>query len=101
MRATTAKEKKIICSIFEKSGLIEPLSEMLVEPMQDGGMGSLKLGSNHESRSFGKCAAEIESEDSDGVPVIFSLYLDKSGAPYELDVFKADFSTTKVLNDHS
>lgn len=71
------------------------VAEVLVCPMDDGGMGSLRLrvrGQHDGAQRFGECVAECKFEDSDGVPVIASLYLDQNGLPFELDVWKTDYS---------
>ena len=63
-------------------------------------MGSLRLvvgGQARESQVFGRRAAEYEFLDTDGVPVIASLNLDQDGIPFELDVWKVDFSPTERL----
>ena len=74
---------------------------LLVESLADGRMGSLKIGINHSQRIFGSACAEFELIDDDGKPVLFSLYLDKAGEPYELDAFKSDFSETILLQNNA
>lgn len=57
-------------------------------------MGSLRLrvrGQHEGAQRFVECVAEYSSEDSDGVPVIASLYLDQNALPFELDVWKTDY----------
>jgi hypothetical protein len=64
-------------------------------PMADGGMGSLRLFDNEAedaSRKFGSKASEVVFSDADGTPVTAALHLDREGRPFELDIFKADFS---------
>jgi hypothetical protein len=71
------------------------LANLLVSPMQDGGMGSLRLRLREDETaagSFGKRVAELRFADIDGVQVIASLNLDSLGMPYELDIWKTDFS---------
>jgi hypothetical protein len=73
----------------------EWLETLKVQQMDDGGMGSLRLLSTTTSvakRAFGRQVSELIFEDVDGVKVIASLYLDVSGAPMELDLWKTDFS---------
>ena len=75
---------------------------MKVEPMDDGGMGSfrVKLRSDKEERHrAGRCAAELQFDDADGVPVLASLYLDLAGLPYEIDVWKANFQLVICIPD--
>jgi hypothetical protein len=64
--------------------------------MTDGGMGSLLLllpESAAESRRFGGSVAELHFKDDDGVDVIASLNVDQNKVPFELDVWKTDFSS--------
>lgn len=71
------------------------VAEIMVRPLSDGGMGSLRLqmpGQSKGMQRFGDCVAEYSFEDTDGVEVIASLYLDEDGTPFELDVWKTDFS---------
>jgi len=63
-------------------------------------MGSLqlKLPEHDEiAHRFGACVAEYGFRDRDGVAVLASLYLDRTGLPFELDVWKADFSALLEL----
>lgn len=68
---------------------------LLVEPLKDGGMGSLTLyphGQIDKNRSFGEQVSEYEFTDKDNVKVIASLNLDKTGNLFKLDIWKTDFS---------
>ena len=71
------------------------VESVLVETMDDGGMGSLRLHlpgtqqTTSESRTIG---AELVFEDIDGIEVIASLFVDAQGTPLELDMWKADYS---------
>jgi hypothetical protein len=63
--------------------------------MDDGGMGSLRLTMAEVpsgNRRFGRKVAEHQFTDSDGVAVLASLYLDQNDLPFEMDVWKTDFS---------
>lgn len=75
------------------------VDQVLVSPMDDGGMGSMLLWLPdvplQAHRRFGTRAAECQFNDVDGVLVLASLYLDESGEPFELDVWKTDFSPIK------
>lgn len=71
---------------------------MLVQDMNDGGMGSLRVWrGTHDHRLFGGVAAEAEFDDADGVTVLASIYLDRKGQIYELDMWKTDFSPLQQL----
>ena len=76
------------------------VSQIRVRELNDGGMGSLRLvvsGASSENQVFGRRAAEYEFADMDGVTVIASLNLDQDGLPFELDVWKVDFTPTARL----
>jgi len=61
--------------------------------MPDGGMGSLRITSNETAEQrFRESAAECCFKDIDGVPVIASLNLDQHSQPFEVDVWKIDYS---------
>jgi hypothetical protein len=69
------------------------LDRVRVREMPDGGMGSLQLSIDDESGSrFGETVAELRFADRDGVPVLVSLNVDQEGRPFELDIWKTDFS---------
>jgi hypothetical protein len=73
----------------------EWLVGMLVAPLSDGGMGSLRLapmGVDGPGRMIGRITAERTYRDADGTQVLVSLVVDRDGAPYELDVWKVDFT---------
>ena len=101
MRTPTAVEARILNELFLRADLAYDAKSLQVESRDDGKMGSLKIGINHSERSFGSACAEFELTDDDGKPVLFSLYLDKEGEPYELDAFKSDFSETILLQNNS
>jgi hypothetical protein len=76
--------------------ILRSFSERLVEDMSDGGMGSLRfVDAGHRVRRFGKKIAEAKFTDEDGVPVSAVLNLDDNGEPFELDIWKVDFSPLK------
>ena len=72
------------CQSKTSSGAI-----VLVEPLDDGGMGSLRL-TDRQAAAFP--AAEVQFQDSDGVVVIATLYVDRENVPLEIGVWKVDFS---------
>jgi hypothetical protein len=70
-------------------------NSLLVQPMDDGGMGSLRLIDPEKiqgERKLGEQVSEHRFDDDDGVPVIATLYTDADGYLYELDIWKVDFS---------
>lgn len=71
------------------------LEGILVESMNDGGMGSLRLLSADNSGRqavFHHVASECRFRDRDGVDVIASLYVDANGDPFELDMWKVTYT---------
>ncbi len=63
--------------------------------MTDGGMGSLLIGpSDRIGRKRGSTCAECHFYDVDDMPVSILLNLDDCGLPFEIDVWKVDFSKT-------
>ena len=95
MRQLTSEELPLVSFLFKQTRLGERPDGFMVEPMNDGGMGSLAFAPVTKSRMFGRQAAEFVFEDQDGVPVTAALYLDQHGVPLEMDVFKGDFSVLK------
>ena len=76
--------------------------DLLVTPMQDGGMGSLSLSfvsQNKEKQVFGKQVSECHFLDEDGVDVIASLNVDQNGNLFELDIWKTDYSSLIKISD--
>ena len=72
-------------------------SETQCSAMNDGGMGSLHFmphgqGITADDREFGGEMSACHFRDEDGVMVSVALYADSYGRPFELDVWKVDFS---------
>ena len=92
------QEEKLLDLLAQKSLVkLSPhwKDNLLVIPMNDGGMGSLQLlpdGIKQENRLFGKCISQYQFTDKDGVEVIVSLNVDDKGELFELDIWKTDFS---------
>jgi len=73
--------------------LLSTIEGALVQDMNDGGMGSLRFWrQDGEQRRFGDLPVEAHFRDADGTLVIASVIVDQSGALYELDLWKTDFS---------
>ena len=104
-RIATIKEERLIELLIEKSQTAFPdnwKEGLLVEEMNDGGMGSLTLyleGSTGEKRLFGHSVSEYQFKDLDGVEVLAYLDVDIDGNLYELDIWKVDFSKLISLPD--
>ena len=72
------------------------LSSVLVEDMQDGGMGSVRfLTSDHAARHLGRAITQAEYIDEDGVLVSIVVNVDQENELYEVDFWKVDFSPLK------
>ncbi|XPF95292.1 DUF6984 family protein [Colwellia sp. RE-S-Sl-9] len=97
VRKLNLAEEEIMSQLLQLANMEVNLKALIVKPLDDGGMGSLAFGPNHENRMFGRQASEYTFEDSDGTKVLATLYLDKEGEIYELDVWKVDFSPTQRL----
>jgi hypothetical protein len=96
-RRLTVREREVILALMKGSprhdSLAQKLGEFLVTDMEDGGMGSIKfLYDDAESRDCAYQVAEAAAEDEDGVPISLALHLDQHGDPFELDIWKVDFS---------
>ena len=100
MRLLTKDEQDLIRFMLTNNGtqkkFIDELPNLMVEEMNDGGMGSLRFLSKKEGRRVFKNEISImHYRDTDGVSVRFALNLDQDDEVYELDVFKGDFSAMK------
>ena len=103
-RAPTKPELQILQRLAElwTEGPRHWVEQVRVQPLADAGMGSLRLllrSDADPTQVFGRRAAECEFTDADGVKVIASLNLDQHGVPFELDVWKVDFTATNKLKD--
>ena len=91
MRALNLQESEVLSFLANLGGLTLDLSDYQVESLTDGGMGSFRIGPS-EGRHMGKVASECHFTDSDGILVLAALNLDQVGAPFEIDLWKVDFS---------
>ena len=91
MRPLLEHERPLAQFLFELAGLSVHLDSLVVQPMDDGGMGSLLIGPFDGDRGFGSSPVECHFYDVDHVPVSVALNLDQNGAPFELDVWRVDF----------
>lgn len=89
MRAFQAHERPLLETLFELAGLPPPDASLLVEPTDDGGMGSLAFAPH--GRRLGGTVSECQFTDADGVLVHAALNLDVDGRPLELDIWKVNF----------
>jgi hypothetical protein len=97
-RKLNKAEESLLNFLIEKASLNLPFNwneSLMVQQMDDGGMGSLKLfpqGIDDSNKLFGKKASECYFLDDDSVKVIATLNLDENGQLFELDVWKTDFN---------
>lgn len=101
-REPTEDERRLLSALGAAASEGLPagwLDGLLVESMSDGGMGSLRLivRGVDAAGHFASELAECQFKDSDGIEVIATLYADKNGMPFELDVWKVDFSAVNCI----
>jgi hypothetical protein len=97
-REPSSEELRLLTILVQRSpGLDLPLDwakHLRVRELGDGGMGSLRLSlsaTQQDKATAGKLTAETQFEDADGVVVLASLYTDREGKLFELDVWKTDY----------
>jgi RNAse (barnase) inhibitor barstar len=96
MRPIRRNQAPLMAYLLEEARRPEEVGELLVEDMDDEGMGSLRFLPSRPDSSPGFVASECEFKDSDGVSVLAALYLDDAGSLLELDVWKVDFSPLRT-----
>ncbi|PCJ30501.1 MAG: hypothetical protein COA90_09065 [Gammaproteobacteria bacterium] len=87
----------LLSKLLEIANIEADVQNLEVSEMNDGGMGSLAIGSNYESRMLGREVAEYSFNDLDGMHISATLNIDRDNQLYEIDIFKADFSPTLCL----
>lgn len=92
MRLLLDCEIPLMKALLGIAGRFEPLGNVLVAPMSDCGMGSLRIGAADNNRRLGHSIAEAEFSDRDGTLVSVVLTTDASNQLFELDVWRVDFS---------
>lgn len=104
-RKPTLEEVKLLEFLIKKSSLAISQNwkeNLLVRPMNDGGMGGLYLfpaGRIFEDRILGKQISDFQFVDLDGIEVIVSLNVDTDGNLFELDIWKTNFERLLELPD--
>jgi hypothetical protein len=102
-RVPTNTERQLLQRLAElwAEGPQRWVDQVRVQALDDGAMGSLRLllGQPDAGQVFGRQVAEYQFTDTDGVKVIASLNVDQHGVPFELDVWKVDFTATNKLKD--
>lgn len=97
MRLLTINETGLLRELLRRAGLLDihegQLGGLIVEDMDDGGMGSIRLHRPDvliECAQMDKKASELQFLDADGVLVIASLNLNIEGFPFEIDIWKVN-----------
>ncbi|HEY0199867.1 MAG TPA: hypothetical protein VGC19_15235 [Rhodanobacter sp.] len=94
-RQINSLELDLVRFFLEKVNLESNVNEnSLVDDLDDGGMGSIKL-IYQDPGVFSKKLLDAEYVDDDGVIVSLGLNLDDRGRLYDLDFWKVDFSPLK------
>ena len=89
-----------LLSFGKREEIAAGLKDAEVREIPGGEIGSLVFApSGPGERKFGDVLATAEATDSDGATITFALNLDRSGALYELDIWKDDFSHVITLPD--
>jgi hypothetical protein len=106
-RNPTAQEQRLLDVLIARASEVNLPTDwratLRVQPMKDGGMGSLHLfpnGRSEEKRLFGRRVSEYQFADVDGTQVIASLNVDQVGRLFELDIWKTDFSPLICVPEH-
>lgn len=92
MRKLYSHELPLVSYLFAAADRCDDLSVLLVESMADGGMGSLAIDRDDPTLRFGRCVAQCEFLDADGVKVEAALNCDTADRPMEVDVWKVNFA---------
>lgn len=86
--------------LMEVGGLGRPgerwLADVKVDDLDDGGMGSFVI-IEPVNQGYDHVASEVEFDDSDGIKVSASLYVDVKDRPCEVDIWKVDFAPLVTL----
>jgi len=103
-RTPSNDERRLLKALIERadSNDLSLQDDLLVESMNDDGMGSLKLVPLNASpyRKYGRKASNLEFNDVDGVKVSVVLNLDQNGHLFEIDIWKTDFSPLIRIPKH-
>lgn len=96
IRKISAKEAKLVRKILARNNFLFPskLCDMIVESLDDGGMGSLRF--LHSNQKFNQSLIPYVFKDTDGVDVSATINLDTNGEVYELDLWKVNFQPLKI-----
>jgi hypothetical protein len=90
-RKLREEERDLISYLLRGDDRPRDLETALASDMSDGGMGSIRF-CGPKGRVLGRCVAEAQYLDVDGVLVSIVVNTDDRGELFELDMWKVDFS---------
>ena len=103
-RRPTVDEQRLLLELARIARIDDPqrwLNALQVREMTDGGMGSLALTVTAQKAvdSGGVLLpkASVQFADEDGVLVVATLNASVDGLPFELDIWKTDFTPLKRI----
>lgn len=99
MRKLLQSEVPLVRFLLALGERPERADQLLVEPMDNGGMGSFRIGESAAPRNLGSAVAEVQFPDVDGVLVSAVLNVDVEGRLYEVDIWKVNFTPLKRWPD--
>ena len=102
MRHVLEQERPLVAYVFELAGIDVDIDSLIVRSLSDGGMGSLAIAPFETSRRLGSMLAECHFYGPANVPTLVALNADQDGKPFEIDVWRADFSPLLIwpLREH-
>jgi len=88
-------EKEVLLELIARTDQLELddgwIDSVMVVELDDGGMGSLRFVTGADT-TMGRQGGELIFIDDDGVEVLVTLIVDEENNPFEIDVWKTDFS---------
>lgn len=96
-RRLRAEERALLADMVRglpvEDAILHGIEDVLVEEMNDGGMGSLRVVRQFSGKPrIAREMREANFADIDGVSVSITVNIDQDGHLFELDIFKADYS---------
>jgi uncharacterized protein DUF6984 len=88
---------RMVKGLSNESTLLAFIRGAMVSDMDDGGMRSLRFHVESDKRRRKRAIRTATFRDLDGVLVSLELSVDEDDIPFELDVWKVDFSALKRL----
>jgi hypothetical protein len=97
VRTLKQEELELLTALLSRVPMAErphPGEHILAVDLKDGGMGSIRIVTERDNpaRRMGRELVSANYVDEDGVLVSISLNLDEDGKPFEIDMWKVDFS---------